>query len=513
MFQFRNLKIILVVVYVSALLQVVHLSNVISLQGEIVSEEIFYSLSIELSPGKEVNVLNSAFHNFNLLGINKTTESISNDQIQIESKFLSSDQRKLEPDKDDRVLALLYPQGFGTGGYRNQIIKFLSFITYAVEQKFEYILHDSLQFETKINGQRTPIPFELLFDVGFWNAYNGTDERSQRVPKLVGYSEDGNYTCWLRQNYTQKNTNQEKIPILEQAISRGFSKLVYDKAVGIATQKDHSKFRALDVLEQAQNCVGRPNVYGGGRQGGRLWKSYMETIRLIHKKKRQGQNIEYPYRLDEEVTKALIPRKEWRDLAMTCIPSKNYMSIHVRMEMDMISHKCGKTMSKNLTKLFHQVEDLLDSEAVKDRIKVDYVSLALHRKEMESKRGEGYNTYKEYAIENLAVLNHYTQNGSTANGINTLSNRAVIECGHELVQKYYLQNPNIADHGDILDSIINFYILVHSNVFIGVRNSSFSAGVWMARFLLGKGSTNYEYTSDGIMPLENGGRPPEHQAC
>jgi len=230
----------------------------------------------------------------------------------------------------------------------------------------------------------------------------------------------------------------------------------------------------------------------------------------MRKKNQQGQPLEYPYRLDEEVTKALIPRKEWRDLAMTCIPSKNYMSIHIRMEMDMISHKCGKTMAKNLTKLFHQVEDLLDSE---EAIKIDYVSLALNRKEMERKRGKGYNTYKEFAIENLAILNHYTKNLSMVNGINTLRNRPVLECGHYLVQEYYDQNPNIPEHGDILDSIINFYILVHSKLFVGVRKSSFSASVWMTRFLLGRGSTNYEYTSDGIIPLQNGGRPPEHHAC
>ena len=100
----------------------------------------------------------------------------------------------------------------------------------------------------------------------------------------------------------------------------------------------------------------------------------------------------------------------------------------------------------------------------------------------------------------------YIQNGTTAHG-NTLGNRA-----YDLVEKYYFQNPNIADHGDILDSVIDFYILVQSNLFVGVRKSSFSAGVWMARFLLGKGSTNYEYTSDGIVPLENG-RPPKHQEC
>ena len=221
-----------------------HLSDVDGLQREISS----------LIPGN--SSLESDFHSFHFVSTNKTA-GITSKQHPEEStsRFVSPDQTEPEPEKDDLVLALLYPQGFGPGGYRNQIIKFLSFITYAVEQKFEYILYDSLQFETFINRQRTPIPFELLFDVGFWNAYNGTNESSQRLPKLVGYSEDGNYTCWRRQNYSQNNTNEEKIPILDQAISRGFSKLVYDKAVGIATQKDHSKFRALDVLEQAQNCV------------------------------------------------------------------------------------------------------------------------------------------------------------------------------------------------------------------------------------------------------------------
>lgn len=129
-----------------------------------------------------------------------------------------NDHTPIYASSEDKVLGLLYPQGLGPGGNRNQAIKFLSFITHAIRKKCDFILLESLQFETFIGGKRTPIPFDLIFDVDFWNSYsygngNGTNgnggqnqelleetDRIDHLPKLVDYHESSNYTCWLKNN-------------------------------------------------------------------------------------------------------------------------------------------------------------------------------------------------------------------------------------------------------------------------------------------------------------------------
>jgi hypothetical protein len=65
---------------------------------------------------------------------------------------------------NDRVLGLLYPQGL-SGGYRNQVIKLIGFVTHGIWKGYKYILLESLQCETHIVDQRTPIYFDLRKEV------------------------------------------------------------------------------------------------------------------------------------------------------------------------------------------------------------------------------------------------------------------------------------------------------------------------------------------------------------
>ena len=70
------------------------------------------------------------------------------------------------------------------------------------------------------------------------------------------------------------------------------------------------------------------------------------------------------------------------------------------------------------------------------------------------------------------------------------------------------------DFGTILPMIIDFQIAINSAAFVGVLGSTFSVDIWSARWLLGKGDSNFRYTRDGsILPLENGGKPPAHVDC
>jgi hypothetical protein len=61
--------------------------------------------------------------------------------------------------------------------------------------------------------------------------------------------------------------------------------------------------------------------------------------------------------------------------------------------------------------------------------------------------------------------------------------------------------------------MINFHVATEASIFVGVRGSSYSTDIWTTRFHLGKGDSNYEYTPDSIIQIDNGGLPPPHSNC
>jgi hypothetical protein len=86
---------------------------------------------------------------------------------------------------------------------------------------------------------------------------------------------------------------------------------------------------------------------------------------------------------------------------------------------------------------------------------------------------------------------------------------SVFECGKPHLDKYFANHPNERkyDYGVLLDMVLNFEMLVESDIFIGVHGSSFSNDVWYTRYYRGKGSANFEYTKEGIVHLGNEGIP------
>ncbi|VEU34953.1 unnamed protein product [Pseudo-nitzschia multistriata] len=68
--------------------------------------------------------------------------------------------------------------------------------------------------------------------------------------------------------------------------------------------------------------------------------------------------------------------------------------------------------------------------------------------------------------------------------------------------------------GDMLSSILNFWLAVNADIFVGAMKSSWSNDVWTMRYYQGKGDSNFQYTpTGGIVPIANNGLPPPHQNC
>ena len=401
----------------------------------------------------------------------------------------------------DKILALIYPPGL-MGGYRNQVIRIVAFCVYAMKHNIETLLLPSILWTTQIDvdGEETwvPIPHDLLFDVDYWN-------EQHTLPTLLEYDPTNkiSYDCWSFVDPNLVNASQYNL-LTQQVLQRGFLTPIANLSVQFATRQVVTNLRKIDVLPQVEHCTS-PIPYGAGTGAGRLWNDYM-TLQT-------KQSV--PFHADAKVLNALRPKQAWRDLAMSCVyqhaPTKSdYMALHARIELEMMDHACGRTMERNLTVLLQRIEGLVHDKYPS----IKGIFIAVSRAGIEVKQGGMYTKFKAIADDNLATMNRVVGDGKGTLGQGVDSgNVAVFECGRQLMDQYYNEHPDSINYGQLLQSMVNFYIATESTAFVGVRGSSYSTDIWTTRYHQGKGAQNYEYTLDGIQLMDNGGLPPPHKNC
>ena len=84
----------------------------------------------------------------------------------------------------------MYPPGL-VGGYRNQAMRFIAFLKYAIDNEFDQLLLPTLMWNTKYNMNKHnmssinpvvkfwPVPFDELFDVEHWNSFHQHHQHHQ----------------------------------------------------------------------------------------------------------------------------------------------------------------------------------------------------------------------------------------------------------------------------------------------------------------------------------------------
>lgn len=449
-----------------------------------------------------------------------------------------------ETDTDDPVdkktLALLFPPGM-IGGYRNQVLRFVAFVAYAQKNNITQLFLPSLVWSTQYeaSGSFYPVPMDLLFDVELWNSF-------KELPSLV--EKISNSDCWKD---TGDNTNNEFyqalianngskfVPPLAKIMlqTTPFLTPVVNISRAVASGLLQIKPRKLDLLPEVENCT-HPIVYGGGTGAGRLWNDFLFMPKLQPGTNARKNIVAAQQTTDliSLVSKALQPRKDWREVAKQCIQqsssptsatkrstSSSYLALHARIEVDMMIHKCGKQMEKNLTKIFHMVDDFVQhsNSHNKKQQPIQGVFVAVSRAGMlePTKNVEVSQTaHDNYKM----LLSRSVSSTSTTHATRTHSSDgqpSVFECGEVWMDAWYAkqqrqhssQPQNV--YGSILPSLINFYVATQAQVFVGVSKSSWSTDVWTTRYYQGKGDGNYQYTPGGIKQLDHGGLPPPHKNC
>jgi hypothetical protein len=475
---------------------------------------------------------------------------------------ISSISRSSEASGNRTTLALLYPPGL-IGGYRNQVLRFIAFVVYAKQNNISQLLLPSLLWTTKMddpgmNNTETsdiqqrdfPIPFHWIFDVDHWNTFH------ENLPILVNpyrMLSLQKHDCWIEASemnniYHLHNQAGQKVgnrnnsshilyyehdptpinstdafgkPVFINHLQRAvllqgaIRPIAGNITIPILTNQHGINPRKHNFAVNTDHCI-NPRVFGGGMKAGVLWNAYIsyqkraDTTTMLS----NGNKSYVPFDTDIWIYRALRPAKIWRELADECIttraPTGKYIAVHARLELEMMGHVCGRTMEKNLTVILQQINRLYNEQPQPRKVLMSGLFIAVSRDGMEVTDNYRKSPFRTFAEDNIQTLDRITRSQQAPNPSTVLP---AFECGEKLLQRYYIKNANIPDHGSLLQSVINFYISVSSDVFIGVAQSSYSTDILTTRYWLGKGSSNYRYTPTGIEAVENGGLPTPHSNC
>jgi len=396
------------------------------------------------------------------------------------------------------TLALAYPPGL-LGGYRNQVIRFIGLCLYAKRRNITQLFEPSLLWSTTTQQQQSlPIPMHWIFDIDHWNQV-AQKEGLPRIVKTLVHPD-----CWQTGLFRGLNTTDwgplPRASLLESGSLVG----VVNETYRVISNDPTFKIRRTDVLPTLQHCK-RPLVYGGGKMAGRLWNDMMKL---------RERGVATPGNLDRHVLRALQPAPRWQEVANSCLSltpdtEEAYVALHARVELEMLVHPCGATMEQNLTKIFQQVQDLVDVRQKQSPQNIAGLFVATSRSGIEYT--EQYSAkLKGVAEHNVKILDQYVGDPDAKLG----EHMRVFECGERLLENFYSKHTEVPDHGSLLQAVVNFHLAVNAKIFIGVRGSSYSTDVWTTRYYLGRGTDNYRYTQQGrVEPIENGGLPDPHVNC
>jgi hypothetical protein len=172
-----------------------------------------------------------------------------------------------------------------------------------------------------------------------------------------------------------------------------------------------------------------------------------------------------------------------------------YMTLHARVEPEMIRHfACPQFKETNLTKIFQMVQATFpEPPATK-------MFIPINRQNME-KEGQPHlqnPNPNPLFVENLAALNRAVLHGLWGGRVQ------VFEFGSNA-----LKGTKFEHRPSTIGAMLNYYIALGGNVFIGTEISSYSTDLLSTRFYRGN-RENYKYLPGGLekWPADDATRPP-----
>lgn len=395
------------------------------------------------------------------------------------------------------------PKGF-VAGFRNQIMALTMLVLRANYQGHEQLLLDSL-FHKDTYGTNQFEPFDFYFDVEHWNRYSCNGENSQdaessnrctssrgtnqtnperypnRLPRMVLY-DPTLHDQWDSSRSTYKTENTPKHPTRPYGYTQPGTRLVLSSVL-YGRGKGRYVPKPLDLSEQNQ----KEEI---------LVRNPAEILML------QGALRPHPaLQAVVDRSKEHLRERAHRGGIARSAPTKSsfrYMTLHARVEPDMQKHPVCKD-KKVLT--LQEIVDMVESKWPEPP--VDAVFLPINRQYLEEegtlpegfKKGDGGINW--VAVRNLKLLNNLTnridaKDGKSVGGMWN-GKVPVVEFGSEALRgTVYEHRPSTSG------AILNYFLGLDADIFVGTEVSSFSHDVLAARFFRGFNDSDTTINSQSI---------------
>lgn len=363
---------------------------------------------------------------------------------------------------------LVHYDPYFMGGFRNQHMRFVAFVSFAVTHNISQILLPSLRWMDPYNKPAS-IHHELLFDVAYWNSR----AESLGLPTLVNYdpavlegiifsSGSNNETlslevipCWNKSSSLYSGLDEAflrnpKTPIRRtntwQLIGQGelYSHCRRTPGANGENNPDKIQMTAREKMKHNSTSSGAAYRYtnliphGGLISSGRLWWDYSSLQDTRQKASESviidGQSVPiHPEHVsvEKKVYQLLRPSQYLRSAADDAIDNAmqnitlhhaadnskssvrqkpRLLALHPRMEPEMFGHRCGKLMEKSLYFIFELLRTFPpfhDANST-NGYRFDVAFIAVSREQMESKN---YGHLGPTIEHNLNALNHAREHG------------------------------------------------------------------------------------------------------
>ena len=363
-------------------------------------------------------------------------------------------------------------------GFRNQMIYVTVLVMDANYDGHKQFDVSSLRHKDTY-GSEKPGYFESYFDVEHWNNYSYTEERARNKGISADTADPERYPNWLPRmvfyndsEYEETASNNTRLVIYERKENRMMGKYVrYAKGKGplvphpIGEEKEKSAVRNPAEILMLQGAL-RPHP----------------ALQAIVDRSKQ-QMMQQGRRSDSSMS------------------SFRYMTVHARIEPDMQKHPVCRD-KKVLT--LQEIVDMIESKWPEPP--VDVVFLPINRQYLE-KEGTLPENFKNdtksaeeinwIAVRNLELLNRLTNHDGPKGGkpVGGLWNGKVpvVEFGTEALDgTVYAERPSLSG------SILNYFLAIDADIFVGTEVSSFSHDLLGARFYRGFNDSDVSVNNEGI---------------
>ena len=420
------------------------------------------------------------------------------------------------------TLTLLDP--YFLGGFRNQHMRFVAFINYAVELNISQVLLPSIRWGDSLNRGKS-LQHEYLFDVKYWNERASEKE----LPTLVTYDANilepaGN--CFNTTSGLWNGLDEEYLRHNETLLRQ------FDANEAI---KQSKLIHCRGEFVNSNNATTHLVPIGGGRGSGKFWNGYYKLQKdesvtgdrpMIEQSIFQLLRPSFPLRVAMERANQLVTANR---TTKEDHHKHRLMALHPRVEHDMLTHRCHVYHEQNLTTVFERVRTFPAfsttnnaTSANQQHFNYDLIFVAVSALQVEK---PPRTDPKAIHLTDIMIGNKNTLIHARMHGV--FGGIPIFESGASTAKQVQFTEVNRRNNEvttfsaesqgvvELVAQVINFFTSVIADVFIGVRGSSFSTDVFAVRYYLSKDATpffsgNYIMSPDGIEELIG---PPRVHKC